>query len=73
LVGRKLDAQADALWLWKGRRVYLFDGTTVSMPEPPENRKDYPLTYNQKPGSAFSVARKRAIISLTCGAILNLN
>src|SRR6516225_12150411 len=37
LVGRKLDAQADAAWLWKGRRVYLFDGTTVSMPDTPEN------------------------------------
>src|SRR5438552_3071251 len=26
-VGRKLDAQAKPDWLWKGRRVYLFDGT----------------------------------------------
>ena len=72
LVGRKLDAQADALWLWKGRNVYLFDGTTVSMPDTPENRKEYPLTYNQKPGSAFPVARIGAIISLACGAVLNL-
>ena len=72
LVGRKLDAQADARWLWKGRRVYLFDGTTVSMPDTPENRKEYPLTYNQKPGSAFPVARIGAIISLACGAVLNL-
>ena len=71
-MGRKLDAQADARWLWKGRRVYLFDGTTVSMPDTPENRKEYPLTYNQKPGSAFPVARIGAIISLACGAVLNL-
>jgi hypothetical protein len=40
LVGRNLDAQADARWLWKGRRVYLFDGTTVSMPDTAENRKE---------------------------------
>ncbi len=72
LVGRKLDAQADPVWLWKGRNVYLFDGTTVSMPDTPENRKEYPLTYNQKPGSAFPVARIGAIISLACGAVLNL-
>ena len=26
-VGRALDAQVDSKWLWKGRRVYLFDGT----------------------------------------------
>ena len=37
LVGRKLDARANALWLWKGRSVYLFDGTTVSMPDTAEN------------------------------------
>src|SRR3954454_23365843 len=30
-VGRRLDAQADRGWLWQGRRVYLFDGTTVTM------------------------------------------
>ena len=50
LVGRKLDASVDPQWLWKGRRVYLFDGSTVSMPDTVENRKEYPLTYNQKPG-----------------------
>src|SRR5262249_51459808 len=27
-VGRALDSKAQAGWLWKGRRVYLFDGTT---------------------------------------------
>src|ERR1700749_444466 len=26
-VGRRLDARAEQGWLWKGRRVYLFDGT----------------------------------------------
>src|SRR5262245_66344077 len=31
LVGRNLDAQVDQRWLWKGRRVCLFDGSTVSM------------------------------------------
>ena len=47
LVGRKLDASVDSQWLWKGRRVYLFDGSTVSMPDTAENRREYPLTYNQ--------------------------
>jgi len=32
LVGRKLDAQVKTRWLWRGRRVYLFDGSTISMP-----------------------------------------
>ena len=30
--GQALDAQVDPQWLWKSRRVYLFDGSTVSMP-----------------------------------------
>jgi hypothetical protein len=70
LVGRNLDAQADPGWLWKGRRVCLFDGSTVSMPDTPEDRAEYPLTYNQKPGTNFAVARIGAVISLSCGAIL---
>src|SRR5262249_43142125 len=72
LVGQKLDAQAKTQWLWKGRRVFLFDGSTVSMPDTPENRKAYPLVYNQRPGAGFPIARMGAIISLSCGAILNL-
>ncbi len=30
-VGRSLDAQVDSDWLWQGRRVYMFDGSTVTM------------------------------------------
>src|SRR5262245_53993991 len=72
LVGRNLDAQVDPRWLWKGRRVCLFDGSTVSMPDTPANRRDYPLTYNQVPGTNFAIARIGAVISLSCGAILDL-
>jgi hypothetical protein len=42
------------------------------MPDTPENRAEYPLTYNQTPGTCFPVARIGAIISLSCGAILDL-
>jgi len=72
LVGRNLDARVDRRWLWKGRRVCLFDGTTVSMPDTPANRREYPLAYNQTPGTNFALARVGAIISLSCGAILDL-
>jgi hypothetical protein len=72
LVGRNLDARIDRRWLWKGRRVCLFDGSTVSMPDTPENRREYPLAYNQVPGTNFAIARIGAIISLSCGAILEL-
>jgi hypothetical protein len=70
-VGQILDARVETRWLWKGRRVYLFDGSSVAMPDTPENRREYPLTYNQKPGTSFPVARIAAIISLSCGSILD--
>jgi hypothetical protein len=73
LVGRALDAKVDPRWLWKGRRVYLFDGTTVTMPDTPENQQAYPQVYNQKPGAGFPIARVGALTSLACGAILNLD
>ena len=71
-VGRALDEKAQRRWLWKGRRVYLFDGTTVTMPDTPENQAAYPQVYNQKPGLGFPIARLGALISLACGAVVNL-
>src|SRR5262249_29369360 len=63
-VGRRLDDRADRRWLWKGRRVYLFDGTTVTMPDTRENQAAYPQGYNQKPRLGFPIPRVRAPISL---------
>src|SRR5436309_8080347 len=71
-VGRNLDARAERDWLWKGRRVYLFDGTTVTMPDTRQNQEAYPQVYNQKPGLGFPIARLGAVISLACGAVVNL-
>src|SRR5689334_17196174 len=71
-VGRNLDAHIDRRWLWRGRRVCLFDGTTVAMPDTPANRAAYPLAYNQAAGTNFAIARIGTIISLSCGAILDL-
>jgi hypothetical protein len=72
LVGRALEAKAEPRWLWKGHRVLMFDGSTVSMPDTEANQQAYPQTYNQKPGVGFPIARIGAVMSLACGAILNL-
>jgi hypothetical protein len=71
-VGKSLNDRADAKWLWKGRSVLMFDGTTVSMPDTPESQAEYPQVYNQKPGLGFPIARVCTIISLSCGAVLDL-
>jgi len=52
--------------------VYLFDGTTVTMPDTPENQQAYPQVYNQKPGLGFPIARIGALLSLATGAVVNL-
>src|SRR5437764_9875315 len=70
--GRALEADVDPRWLWKGRHVYLFDGTTVTMPDTRENQEAYPQVYNQKPGLGFPIARLGALISLAGGAVVNL-
>jgi IS4 transposase len=70
--GQTLDASAQSDWLWKGRRVYMFDGTTVSMPDTNENQAAYPQHDSQKPGLGFPLARIAAIFSLSCGAIIDL-
>jgi hypothetical protein len=70
--GRALEAGADPQWLWKGRRVYAFDGSTVSMPDTPENQRAYPQNVAQKPGLGFPIARIAAVFSLACGAVLDV-
>lgn len=71
-VGRVLDSQVDTDWLWKGRRVYMFDGTTVTMPDTSANQKAYPQIPSQRPGLGSPIARIGAIISLSCGAIVGV-
>ena len=70
--GQNLDASAQADWLWKDRRVYMFDGSTVSMPDTDANQDAYPQHDKQKPGLGFPLARIAAIFSLSCGAIIDL-
>lgn len=70
--GRALDAQVDRQWLWQRRRVYLDDGSSVSMPDTPKNQAAYPQPVVQKPGLGFPLARIAAVFSLACGAVLDL-
>jgi IS4 transposase len=70
--GRRLEAGVDPHWLWKRRRVYVYDGSSVSMPDTPGNQRDYPQPDTQKPGLGFPLARLAAVFSLACGAVLDL-
>ncbi|MEZ6069289.1 MAG: IS4 family transposase [Pirellulales bacterium] len=71
-VGRELTDREEQHWLWKGRRVYMFDGTTISMPDTPSNQEAFPQSNKQTPGVGFPLARVAAVLSLSSGAILDL-
>jgi hypothetical protein len=71
-IGLILDDNADTDWLFKGRRVLLVDGTTVSMPDTEENQRAFPQNRAQKPGLGFPIARLVAVISLATGAVRDL-
>src|SRR5262245_23439988 len=70
--GQALDAGSDTKWLWKGRRVYVYDGSHASMPDTQENQAEYPQPDTQQPGLGFPLARLAAVFSLATGAVLDL-
>ena len=73
LVGQALDARVNKGWLWKGLRVLMFDGSTISMPDTAANQAEYPQTWKSKPGAGFPIARMGVLASLSCGAVLNMS
>ncbi len=67
--GRALHDGSPNRWRWKGRRVLIADGTTVTMPDTPENQREYPHHGSQADGVGFPQIRLVALFSLACGAI----
>lgn len=59
-------AEASVLdkWRWKGRRVHLVDGATVSAPDTPSLQRAYPQPPAQKPGLGFPLIRMVVVLSL---------
>ena len=47
---QQLCDQTPEVWLWKGRRVKIVDGTTVSMADTEANQAAYPQQRGQQPG-----------------------
>ncbi len=69
-VGERLRAAQAEVWRWRGREVKLIDGTTLSMPDTPANQAEFPQSRTQQPGLGFPLTRLLAIISLSCGSVL---
>ena len=69
-IGASLSNPLPQTWLWRGRHVKLVDGTTVSLPDTPENQALYPQPGGQMIGVGFPKARIVGIISRSHGAVL---
>src|SRR5229473_5663567 len=70
--GQRLCEQTPEAWLWKGRRVTIVDGSTVSMPATEANQAAYPQPRSQQPGVGFPLARLVAVFDLGSGALTTL-
>lgn len=68
---RSMPAQERQVALERAK-VSMVDGSTVSMPDTPENQRAFPQANTQKPGLGFPVARLVAIISLATGVVRDL-
>lgn len=71
---KSLDVPASALTpseqAWCGRKVKVYDGSSVSMPDTQNNQESYPQPTTQKPGCGFPVMRLVVLFSLSAGTVL---
>ncbi len=68
--GHAILQKAKQSWLFHGRSVKIPDGSTVLMPDTPENQEAYPQQSSQAPGVGFPIARILVIFSLAVGTAL---
>jgi hypothetical protein len=68
--GQSIHRQAKNAWLFHGRSVKVIDGSTVTMPDTPENQAAYPQLDSQAPGVGFPIARLLVVFSLAVGTVL---
>jgi hypothetical protein len=69
---QELQTSIDDQWKWNGRSVFIFDGSSVSMPDTPENQAVYPQPPQQAAGLGFPLARIGVLLSLATGACHDL-
>jgi hypothetical protein len=65
----RLEEAALAEDLWHGLHVKLADGTTLSLPDTPENQAAFPQPSSQQQGLGFPMIRMVAVISWATGLL----
>jgi putative transposase len=71
-IGEGCESAVPRRWLWHGRHVLLGDGTTLSMPDTPENQAEYPQHTAQAEGLGFPITRIVVLLSLATGMLCGM-
>ena len=69
---RGIETQMSQDCRWRGHRVRIVDGATVSMPDTHELQEAFPQPEAQKPGCGFPVARLVVMFCWATGAVLRM-
>ena len=70
-VGQSIHNHCKTSWLFHDRPVKIIDGSTVVMPDTPENQAAYPQMTSQAPGIGFPILRMLVVFSLAVGTVLD--
>jgi len=70
VIGQRLAQQVGQAGRWCGRRAWLVDGTTCSMPDTPDLQKAFGQPDGQAEGCGFPVAKIVAMFCWASGAVL---
>ena len=70
-IGRSVHDSAQDAWHWRGRDVFMVDGTGLSMPDTPENQLAFPQHNVATPGLGYPLMRAVAMISLSTGSVVD--
>lgn len=71
-VGETFRAKVGEAYRWCGRRVWVVDGSSCSMPDTPELQKAFGQPDRQKKGCGFPVARLVAMFCWASGAVIDV-
>jgi len=66
--GTRLPGAGGVVVAWASRGAV--DGSTITMPDTPENQGEYPQAKTQKPGCGLPIARIVVVFSLASGVVL---
>jgi putative transposase len=70
--GHHLETLVPEDWLWHGRHVTLVDGSTLTMPDTPENQEAYPQLSSQEEGAGSPILRMVVLLSLATASLLDM-